>query len=98
MMRDAIHAALKFAALAVLQGDKWFQAVCADAELAAEYAREVVALREALRAATDRTVTVSIQLEDDGECEVWQEIEVPESRAPGVIRGACFGMMTKGEA
>jgi hypothetical protein len=52
MMRDAINTALKLAALAVLQGDKWFQAVCADAELAAEYAREVVDLRQQVETLT----------------------------------------------
>lgn len=55
-------------------------------------------LRRAQRAAASRTVTVSILLENDGECEVWQEIEVPESRAYAVMRGACFGMMTRGDA
>lgn len=55
-------------------------------------------LAEARRELADRPVTVSILIEDDGECEVWQEIEVPQSQATAVMRGACFGMATRGDA
>ena len=72
--------------------------VAALSDLQERYDRVNRKLRKAQKAAASRTVTVSILLENDGTCEVWQEIEVPESRAHAVMRGACFGMMTRGDA
>lgn len=45
MIGNLIKEAARVAAIAVLRNDRWFAAVCADAELAKDYAREVRELR-----------------------------------------------------